>query len=463
MIAKIAVNSVLKGMSSWVALIITAVALSIVLTLNVALIIAGVSISGEAQQAYVSMGGVALSFTVLTGIASFSLVVSTCLRLQRRDVALWQIAGILPRTALVILLLEVLLVSATSAVIGVLAAIAVWPAYAGFVGHSGLPHSEVLQQNIPTLALIIGVGTTAVVSVLTGIRTSRNVVQTNLVESVRASSAFWGKTPSLPARLLKSITGVALVAGVIAIYLAIGHGKLITDQHKIGDFLTTYPGMGILLCLTFAVIGSPLIRVLAKLTTYLPGNVPHFLASREVIARPSLTTSLVLPISLAAAAVGVMTTWVEKLKDILYTAAGSSDSVSAPPEQMALLLAGPVIAACVSASSIVFATASHRQEDNALLVVSGSTPSAAYIKAVVEVLIYTVISLVCAYVIIVFNEGAMVLALSAGPIPSAPFTLPGLAGVGVVALGMGLTLVMLMVVTLAGFRKQSIMVVLGGK
>ncbi|ADK29267.1 FtsX-like permease family protein [Corynebacterium pseudotuberculosis] len=462
-IAKIAVKSVLKGAASWIALLVTSVALSIVLTLNIALIVAGIAVSGEAQQAYIGMGGVALGFTILTGLASFSLVVSTCVRLQRRDVALWQIVGILPHTAFIILLLEVLLVSFVSAVVGAFATLAVWPAYARFVEGSGLPHSEVLQQSIPISALIIGVMVTVTVSVLTGIRAAQRIVHADLVEGAQSSSAFWDKSPSTFIRLCKAIVGIGLLLGVIAIYWAIGKLEHITEPQKVGDFLTTYPGMGILLCITFVFMGTPLIHIFIKLIAHLPGRIPHFLASREATARPSLTRALVVPISLAAAAVGIMTSWVSKIKDVLQITSGSSSSVSAPPEQMALLLAGPIVAACVAASSIIFATATSRWEDNALLVVSGSTPGAAYVKAIAEALIYASVSLACAYILIIVNEFAMVAALSAGPIPSAPLSIPGLSAAGVVVFGTVLILFMLLVVTLTGFRKQSIAVVLGNK
>lgn len=82
---KIALNSVLKGAASWAALMVTSVVLSVVLTLNIALIVAGIAAEGggDAQQAYVAVGGVALGFSLLTGLASFILVVGICVRLQR--------------------------------------------------------------------------------------------------------------------------------------------------------------------------------------------------------------------------------------------------------------------------------------------------------------------------------------------------------------------------------------------
>lgn len=48
MIFKIALNSAFKGRHSWSSLFVAAVALSIVLTLNIALVIAGLATDGEA-------------------------------------------------------------------------------------------------------------------------------------------------------------------------------------------------------------------------------------------------------------------------------------------------------------------------------------------------------------------------------------------------------------------------------
>ncbi|MGK2309367.1 hypothetical protein [Cutibacterium sp. V970] len=72
---RIAMNSVIKGATSWLTLIVASVVLMVVVTLSLGLVVAGASTQGEAQEAYASMGGVSLGFTVLTGLASFRLVV----------------------------------------------------------------------------------------------------------------------------------------------------------------------------------------------------------------------------------------------------------------------------------------------------------------------------------------------------------------------------------------------------
>lgn len=197
MTLKIAINSVARGAASWLALIITSAVLMVVLTLSIGLIVAGASARGEIQEAYVSMGGVALGFTVLTGLISFRLVVSTCVRLQRQDVALWQIAGVLPTAALAIMIVEIFLVTIVSALLGGLTAMVLWPEYTHFVDDSGLPHSDVLTGPLPLVAMVIGIATTAGVSLLDQPR--RSSAKTSLVPPSRG---FLPARPLAPKSLL---------------------------------------------------------------------------------------------------------------------------------------------------------------------------------------------------------------------------------------------------------------------
>ncbi|EGY77292.1 FtsX-like permease family protein [Cutibacterium avidum] len=462
MTLKIAVNSVIRGASSWLSLIVASVVLMVVVTLSIGLIVAGVSAGGDAQQAYASMGGVALGFTVLTGFASFRLVVGTCVRLQRRDVALWQIVGVLPRTALLILIVEILLVTALSALLGALVSEAVWPWYAGFVATSGLPPSDGLTHPIPVVAMITGVATTAVVSLVSGLGSARQIARADVVTAVRPSET----TQSSPhhSRVLFVVVTVLLIAGTVTLYLTIGHVSPVTDADDLVGVLSAYPGMGLLVCLVFAMICGPVVRGLVALIRAIGlGGTPGFLASREAAARPRLTQALVMPISLAAAAIGMMTSWIHLVTTVMAARAPGSGSVSAPPRQMALLLGGPVIVACVCASAIVLATSSHRREDNALLLVSGSTPGLVRAKTVLEALVYAAVCLVCSYTIVTVNDLAMVAALSAGPVPDVRATPPGWSACAVVGFGFTLTLILLLVVTRSGMRKDPITIVMGGR
>lgn len=234
MLGKLIVRSVVRSSTTWIALFISSIALSVVLSLNIGLVAAGAAAEGKAQQAFIAMGGVALGFTALTGFASFVLVVGICIRLQQRHVALWQIVGVMPKAAFSILLLEVLLVSALSAVIGALVAIAVWPAYAAFVASSGLPQSDVLTTPLPLIALVIGVSLTAAVSVVTGIRSALKVVQSNLVHAFSSSAAFpHGETKSRVRRIITALAGVTLILGVLSLYVALSRAPEPDSAHSL--------------------------------------------------------------------------------------------------------------------------------------------------------------------------------------------------------------------------------------
>lgn len=461
MIFKIAVNSVIRGASSWLALIVASIALSVVVALSLGMIVAGASASGEAQQAFVSMGATALGFTVLTALASFRLVVGTCVRLQRQDVALWQIAGILPGTAHLVVATEIVLVTAVSAALGAALSLAMWPPHLHFVDGSGLPETDVLHRPLPVISLVIAVGATTLTSLVCGLRSARGIVKADLVTGVRPAAA--PPPRSTAARVITAIVAVLLIAGTVTLYLVIAHAHPVTDPDDLAGILSSYAGMGLLVCLIFAILSGPIIRGLVRLVRALPfAGTAGFLASREASARPRLTQALVVPITLAAAAVGIMAAWINELTTVMAAQAGSEEKVNAPPRQMALLLGGPVIVACVCASAIVFATASHRRANNALLLVSGVTPGVIRARALVEAGIHAVICLVCAYGIVVVNDVSMAKALSAGPVPSVPILAPGWQAAGVVAGGIALTLLLLLAVTADGMRRNPVTTITGG-
>lgn len=119
---KLVVRSVAIDVASWLALIVTSAILAVTVTLDIGLVVVGARTSGEAQQAFVAFGCVALGFCVLVGLLSLMMVIRVCLGLQRRSVGLWQLAGVLPRTVFVVLLGEVLLVGLLSSLLGALVA-----------------------------------------------------------------------------------------------------------------------------------------------------------------------------------------------------------------------------------------------------------------------------------------------------------------------------------------------------
>ncbi|MGK2310318.1 FtsX-like permease family protein [Cutibacterium sp. V970] len=366
----------------------------------------------------------------------------------------------MPAAALAIMAIEVVLVTVISGLIGALVAVALWPGYASLVDGSGLPHSDVLAGPLPAPATVIGVATTAVVSLLSGLRSAKKTVRANLVASSQQDTPAH---TTVGVKIATAMAALTLTAGAVTLYIVIGRTDRVTNPEQVAELLTSYPGMGLLDCLIFAVVAGPVTRFLTVTMKAVPAGIPGFLASREAAARPALTRALIVPITLAAAAVGVMSSWIKVVATVMDTSAPGTDSVSAPPRLMALLFGGPLIVACVCAASIVFATASHRRRDNALLAVSGATTRDIRTKIFVETAIYAVICLVCSYAIVITNEIAMATALSAGPAGSVPIQAPDWKAAAVVAFGISLTLVMLLMITTSGMRREPVAVVLGSR
>ena len=97
------------------------------------------------------------------------------------------------------------------------------------------------------------------------------------------------------------------------------------------------------------------------------------------------------------------------------------------------------------------------------MLVSGSTPGLVRAKTVLEALVYAAVCLVCSYTIVTVNDLAMVAALSAGPVPDVRATPPGWSACAVVGFGFTLALILLLVVTRSGMRKDPITIVMGGR
>lgn len=85
------------------------------------------------------------------------------------------------------------------------------------------------------------------------------------------------------------------------------------------------------------------------------------------------------------------------------------------------------------------------------------------IKAACETIIYLTLSLIIAYTIVWINELAMDHALTSGPVPSVPFTLPGWQAAGIVLFGMLIVTAMISAVTERITHRQIVPVILNGR
>lgn len=400
------------------------------------------------------MGSVALGFSVIVGVLSLIQVVGLCFSLQQRDVSLWKIAGVTQRSSRLILSSEDLLVTISAGIVGTVASVALWTPYSEFVLESGLPKSDSISGSIPISALTIGIAISCLTCLLAGARASRKVSRTNVIDGLSGNNAqSRGARPGWKI-FISALLGVFLIAGAGVLYRLIAEADRITDPTAIGDFLTSYPGMGMLLCVVLGFIAPIIVRALTTIFRHLPlPSVSYFLASREASYNIRVSGSLVTTISLAAVAVGVIMAWIDKLYSVL--AGDPNSSVSAPPEQVILLLWGGVITGCVAAASLSFSTLQERRNDVALLLASGYTSGGVYRKCFWECLLYFAMTIIISYGVILINEFAMVSALQSGAVPRAEFSWPGWQGPAVASLGVFISSIILLLITWSSLRKSN--------
>ena len=201
---KLVVRSVAIDVASWLALIVTSAILAVTVTLDIGLVVVGARTSGEAQQAFVAFGCVALGFCVLVGLLS--------------------------------------------SLLGALVAGLAWFPFARLISSSGLPSNDVLAQPLIPLALWIGAGSTGVICVLGGLLPARRIARGDVLEAVRGDGQTSRSGFSLRKRILRTVLSAAIIAGTAALYMAIGHAQPLISKRAVGDFMTVYAGMGMLMC-----------------------------------------------------------------------------------------------------------------------------------------------------------------------------------------------------------------------
>lgn len=256
---------------TWLALIMSNTVLAVVMSLNIGFIVAGVRSTGDAQEAYISLGSTALLLVVATSLVSLTLVTNFTLRLQHPVVARWQLVGMLPGQAARILRAQVLVVSTLTGVIGAAFAWLLWYPYAHTVATSGLPTSPALDQPIPAPTLVIAIVSVAGMSLLTGLMGARRAMRAELVDGASISGAFRRTRVGIVRKLLCVVAPL----GVGALYYAVAQVEPLQNIDEMGGMLGAYVGVGVLLSVVVALWGPYILRVLVAMLRVLPITARH--------------------------------------------------------------------------------------------------------------------------------------------------------------------------------------------
>ncbi|VTR75923.1 hypothetical protein [Cellulomonas hominis] len=421
-LATLAARDLVHGYRAWLALLVSVCGMGVVFALSLALLLVGARASGEAQDAYVAVAGVALVFSVLTGVVSLAHVARVSLALRRRAVALWHVAGILPGEAFLMTLAQVIAVCLGGGLLAVVLAPAAWTPFATFVSSTGLPEAPGLSGSMPARATFWAVVSSMSVGALGGVPGVRAAARQGVLDGLDHTRVTAARRGGGTRTAVRAVLVVLVSAGTVALYWAISTVRaLATDE--LGDFLTVYPGMGLLVLMVTALSGGWCISVMSRVAAWSTplGRAPlaGYLATRAASGRLDHTRGLVVPVALSTAVTGIVLAWTGKLATILGGGDGSG-AVRAPGDQLVLLIGGAVAIAIIASSSVSYASVDVRVKDVALMSAMGTRPAVLYGQAVAEAALYAVMAASLAYAAIGLNEWAMSTALAHGPVPTAP-------------------------------------------
>lgn len=204
----------------------------------------------------------------------------------------------------------------------------------------------------------------------------------------------------------------------------LGLSAPIGEAKAAGDFATTYLGVGLLGCLLTVGVASDCVYLAARFSAFLFGRGrASWLVGARSADELEYSAALTMPAIVTAVLIGVIVGWLHKLSDILG-GYGQAGSISAPPEQMAYLLAGVIAVAVATSVSVDVASIPKRVSDEVLLRAFGvARGGVARIYALTYFLLW-IASSVIAYCAVFVVEAVMVLAFRLGAFPEASISPP---------------------------------------
>lgn len=420
---------------TWLGVFVLAAAAGFVLAVGVSVAETGLALGGEFQEGLSGMAGMILMFSGVSAIGVLSSVAALTVQLQQRSYALWQLLGARPSAVAGIVLAQLLIVALLGSLPGIVAARPV----AATLFLWGFPPDSILHGIPSSFGLPTVAGTLLSVSLLVllgGWKPARRAARTAPLEALRDAEPR-GRAMSW----LRWVLSAAAVSGVYGIASAL---FVPNPSPSITPLLAPAMAAVVLFLGPFL---YPL--VLAGWTAIVPGRASSawFLARHQARHRLSYSTAAITPLFVGISLAGGLMTAV---------ATQFGPDANAAPEQLVIMLGGPVLLAAVASAIVVFMANRVRGRELGLLQASGASHGTIIRTSVFEALIYVVTACLLALAVIVASG----LAIAAGLSVSVPGTVPHLAfgaASAVATLGAFLVLAATVLPTVAGLRKDVVL------
>lgn len=394
MILVVAAKELVRGYQLWAGSLIVIAASSAVCAAALAQFETAATLSASASTSLLSMSQGIVAFGLLAAIAVTGATTNLAVASGRRGYALLQLAGLLPRQLVMMVLAQLVMLAVIGTGIGVALGRAIaQPLLDLAIGQTSAPAGTVAVYGGGTVTWAFGLF--AGVVVLAGIRAAFRAGRVPPIEALRE--------PEPPRVHMGVLRWVAVgVAGMAALGLGLGVAgtslSLTVAGRPVGVSLVVGLGMLFSIALTALVVAiGPILYpfVLRAWTALVPSGLSGawFLARRSCRYRITQSTAAITPLMVGIALPGSMYTLFLTAGDAMSAGGGSSEINSA---SIFTILGPALLLAAIGSAAVIFMTSRTRARDNALVSVSGGTFATAALSAMLEALIYVVTALLIA-------------------------------------------------------------------
>ncbi|MGU3409762.1 FtsX-like permease family protein [Microbacterium sp. M1A1_1b] len=370
--------------------------------------------------AYASLGAGVVVVTSVAVVSVVNTVTNLTVELQRREYALWQLAGVSPRRITAVVQLQIALVSAVGGLVGGFSGfLFVGPVLDWALGSaSGLPRIPVVYTAVDALCCV------AVVVLLASFGARRS---TRAAGRVLAIEALRG--PSRSATRMTATRWVLAVAALAVAVLGIGSSGSV----PLGD-AGSNAMYGALAAVVVVVAVAPVLTplVLRSWTALVPPrrSASWYLARNTVRYDLTRSTSTVTVMVIAIALPAVLTA-----VDTVTGSASAAGAGDAPAsggalglQALVLLVGGAIATALGGATASVSMSSSVRDREHALIRSAGGTHGGVVLTALSEAVVLTGTALIEAVAVVLVVGAGLTTVLATGhPLVRPDFGIPVLS------------------------------------
>lgn len=450
----------------WIAVGVFVMIAVCMLSLSVGFIAAGAPYAADTVdlglrdvgEEYISLGGMQTAFTVFAMLAIVPAVVNTCISMDSRRLAKWQLAGASVRQSQWFYWLTLLVDSVVASAIGGVVAIVLWRPYANWALRVKFPDVARMHGALWGGAVPIGIASGIMVTALAGLFGLRSISRVDVITAARSTGlAQRTRHP------LRNLLGIAVLAGVIAGYIGVSKQPTNLKPETLSGMLAAYWGAALGLALVLALCDSWITPLTVRLVSHvLPQTVrlDDFLAAGSANRHVRMSTSMVTPLCVATITVGSIMGMVRQTKNVALAQGVRVEQLEVSPGgQIIFEFITPVLLALVAVCCLVVITGEQRNFDTALLLIAGVPRHTIIGSAIAEAFLYTLTAAVLSLAALLLNAVVIGAALNAGPVPGAGFA--GLDGTAFAILAASfVVLALLLVSTLSSQSRHNPLVTL---